>query len=443
MDTKKLDTGSRDAISFLPDEILSDILSLLPIKQAVSTSVLSKNWRNIFRLVDYLDFDYSVSVHPEKGEPKRGERFKEYLDRTQRDSPIIKFSLERHVGDHNEMAYVSSWISDAVEHGVLEVDVSVKPRLGMLFMPCELFTSKTLVKLTLGTQVQCDIPSYVLLPSLKILIIETIFFASKDLSDVLIAGCPVLEELFVRHEEMDSHPYYISSRTIKKLSVQYRGCDVYYESGLSFDAPSLVSFDYSDHALYEYTPVNFGSLVEARVDIRYNRKVVKPDISGLMIGISNIETLHLSPASADTISRCVSRHGLLLLMFNNLVSLSFGSNNERGWKLLPYLLEKSPKLETLIIQSLNVYASYIPIHLNQVKLMHILGYQGTVQELKHLKTFIGRMQCLELVLLELAEGVVVDDGKILQLHRDLNHASRKCSIQVHDRSRISHLSLDT
>ena len=299
MDTKKLDTGSRDAISFLPEEILSDILSLLPIKQAVSTSVLSKNWRNIFRLVDYLDFDYSVSVHPEKGEPKRGERFKEYLDRTQRDSPIIKFSLERHVGDHNEMAYVSSWVSDAVEHGVLEVDVSVKPRLGMLFMPCELFTSKTLVKLTLGTQVQCDIPSYVLLPSLKILIIETIFFASKDLSDVLVAGCPVLEELFVRHEEMDSHPYYISSRTIKKLSVQYRGCDVYYESGLSFDAPSLVSFDYSDHALYEYTPVNFGSLVEARVDIRYNRKVVKPDISGLMIGISNIETLHLSPASAD------------------------------------------------------------------------------------------------------------------------------------------------
>lgn len=73
----------------------------------------------------------------------------------------------------------------------------------------------------------------------------------------------------------------------------------YYESGLSLDAPSLVSFDYSDHALYEYTPVNFGSLVEARVDIRYNRKVVKPDISGLMIGISNIETLHLSPASTD------------------------------------------------------------------------------------------------------------------------------------------------
>ncbi|KAJ4896977.1 F-box family protein [Raphanus sativus] len=338
------------------------------------------------------------------------------------------------------MAYVGSWIRDAVEHGVLEVDVSINTGLGVSML-CELLTSKTLVKLRLGTQVYGELPSHVLLPSLKILIIETIFFESKDLSDVLVAGCPVLEELFVRHEEMEAHPYYISSRTIKKLSVQYSGRED-YESGLSLDAPSLVSFDYSDHALYEYTPVNFGSLVEARLDIRYSKEVDKPDISGLMIGISNIETLHLSPASADTVSQCVSRHGLLIPMFNNLVSLSFGSNNERGWKLLPHLLKKSPKLETLIIQSLNT-SDRVLIPLNKAKVLHILGYQGTVLELKHLKSFIGRMKCLEHVRLELAEGVVVDDGKILQIHKDLNHASWNCSIQVHDRSRILHLSLDT
>ncbi|XP_048632610.1 F-box/LRR-repeat protein At1g06630 [Brassica napus] len=64
----------------------------------------------------------------------------------------------------------------------------------------------------------------------------------------------------------------------------------------------------------------------------------------------------------QTISRCVSRHGLLLPMFNNLVSLSFGSKNERGWKLLPYLLEKSPKLETLIIQVCIISNDYICIY---------------------------------------------------------------------------------
>lgn len=56
------------------------------------------------------------------------------------------------------------------------------------------------------------------------------------------------------------------------------------------------------------------------------------------------------------ISRCV-KHGLVLPVFNNLVTLSFGSRNKRGWKLLPYLVKQSPKLETLIIQVMLLFFS--------------------------------------------------------------------------------------
>ncbi|CAF2113048.1 unnamed protein product [Brassica napus] len=87
--------------------------------------------------------------------------------------------------------------------------------------------------------------------------------------------------------------------------------------------------------------------------------------------ISNVEILHLSPGSADVISRCVE-DGLVLPVFKNLVKLYFGSNNKRGWKLLPYLIKQTPKLETLIIQGLEGYAGNATIRPFQVKVDELL-----------------------------------------------------------------------
>ncbi|CAH8269236.1 unnamed protein product [Arabidopsis lyrata] len=369
-------------------------------------------------LVDSFDFDGSVLLLPHNDKRERGESFRNFLDRTQCDSPIKKFVLKRHIGDDSEMAYVGSWIYDVVERGVLEVDLSFKTEIE-ISLPCQLFTSKTLVKLTLGTQIFIGVevlPPDMCLPALKILFINSIFF-EYDMCRLLLTSCPVLEELSVRHEDYIGTPFCISNHSIKKLSVHYDAeSEIDFMSGLSFDTPSLVFLDYFDYALNEYTPINLEALVEARLDIH-------------QLGHSS----SAYKCVCLVICRCII-HGLLLPVFNNLVNLSFGSKSTkqgRGWKLLPKLLELSPKLETLIIQGLNGYTGDVFMPLNHLKVLHILGYGGTSQELKHLRSFLGKTECL----VNVKEAVVDNDIIILKTKKELmmlldTSVSPKCQIKV-------------
>ena len=319
MESNKLD------ISCLPPEVLVEILSLLPTKLAASTSLLSKKWRYLFALVHSLDFDDTVLLQPppEEGREELKESFRNFVDRRLAlqcgcGSRIKKFSLTYLVTNNSDVVDERRWISSVVERGVLEVDVTLRPRWlgpvhtdevhGNCFLPYHLFRSKTLVKLRLGTDTNVGkLPPDVFLPALKSLFLDTIMFDDQDLSDVLLPGCPMLEELTVVHKT-DFYPNYrISSQTIKKLTVFY--CyDFGIDDGsrISFDAPSVVSLNYTDYALYEYPLVNLGSLVKAKLDISYSKTNIKrPDLSGLLVGISNVETLHLSPDSTDVSLLCV------------------------------------------------------------------------------------------------------------------------------------------
>ena len=211
MDSNKLGIGSRDAISCLPQEVLGEILSLLPTKLAASTSLLSKKWRHVFRLVHTLDFDDIDFLQPEVGKeewPVIRESFRHFVDRTlalQRGSSINKFSLTYQVTNNSDAVYMRRWIRNVVERCVLEVDLRVMPGRnwawldvddvhGKCLLPCHLFRSKTLVKLSLGTNTNIGkLPLDVSLPALKSLSIDSIVFAYKDPCDVLLPGCPMLE----------------------------------------------------------------------------------------------------------------------------------------------------------------------------------------------------------------------------------------------------------
>ncbi|CAH8337294.1 unnamed protein product [Eruca vesicaria subsp. sativa] len=404
MDAKRFNC-SRDSISSLPDEILSKILSLITsTKQAASTSILSKRWRYLFTftLVDNLDLDDSDSQSVHDVFP---ESFKNFVDRTllQTLNPINKLSLQCHVGKEDDLqkACVSRWITNAVNLSASELDLRIKDK-GIHYLPPSLFASVSLVKLTIGTKLYLGtIPPNVSLPSLKTLFIDTVFFEYGDLCDVLLAGCPVLEELTVHHHDFSATPHTIASQTVKRLSVHYDSpFDVECCSFMSFDLPNLLFLEYSHCALSEYIQVNLESLVDAKLDLYPEKKAgERPDVTNLIRGMRHVHTLHLSPVSVDVIY-CYCWDGLPV--FNNLVSLSMGITNKQGCKLLAYLLNQSPKLETLIIQDLNYYTRSVPMPQNKVKMLHILHYYGTALELK---TFLQEFDCLAMVQVHVAEAV--------------------------------------
>lgn len=71
-----------DRISNLPDNVRGHILSFLPTKHAVGSTILSRKWQNIFTLITNFDFDDKVMFY--RSSTARSEflySFKDFVDR--------------------------------------------------------------------------------------------------------------------------------------------------------------------------------------------------------------------------------------------------------------------------------------------------------------------------------------------------------------------------
>ncbi|CAH8267453.1 unnamed protein product [Arabidopsis lyrata] len=447
MGSKKLNTCCVASMNRLPDELLVQILSLLPTKQAASTSVFSKRWRTLFAFRHDLDFDDSIFWHPEEGKQDRDdiqESFRSFVDRTlalQGGAPINKCSLKcgNEHDDEPDDVHVDRWISNALELGVSELHLCLSSVTRHLF-PSNIFSSTTLVKLTLGTKLSIhSFPSDTSLPALKVLFLDSIWCDIEEFSGVFLAGCPALEDLTIQHN--DSFPGMtgvISSKTIKRLSISYNYADyVEFCSIYALDTPNVVDLYYSCYARPWYSHCNLDSLAKATLDLRMleGEGVIDADVTELINGIHNVKTLHLTFSSVEVISVCCKGG---LPVFENLVDLVFLGNIGQGWKvLLPLLLENSPNLKTLVLSALDHWTyryCFVGIRItpkNQVKMLSIMQYEGSAKELKQISHFLLKMECLEV--LKVYAAAAINDSKKIQLTEDLlklPRASSKLKIQV-------------
>ncbi|EOA25196.1 hypothetical protein CARUB_v10018507mg, partial [Capsella rubella] len=403
----------------LPDDLLVQILSFLPSKEASSTSLLCKRWRTLFALSPNLDFDNFILLLPKYNRTYSEKSFNDFVDHIlalHGCNNIKKVSVKLRYTHQDNIHDGDRWICNALEHGVSELHLLIKSPWLECSVPSKVFTSTTMVKLSLGTifsNQHCPrLPSDTYLPSLKVLSLASFWFWGCELLNELLAACPLLEDLTIRYKIIQGHSYIISSKSIKKLSVTIY-CSHYADCSciIKLDTPSVVDLYYFDYHGLESPQCHLDdSLAKATLDLHFldYHDDKSTDVTDLISGIRNVKTLHLTSSTAEVISLCYTRE---LPMFNNLVDLVF-SSRKQGWKvLLPLLLERAPNLKTLVLSFTRIPPN------NQIKKLSIMKFQGNPRELKHISHFLLKLECLEVV--KVYVTAKMDNPKKMQLTEDL------------------------
>ncbi|KAL1059520.1 hypothetical protein V6Z11_1Z032500 [Gossypium hirsutum] len=189
-----------DRISSFPDPILYHILSFLPIKEAVRTSIISTKWRYLFASISTIKFDgYSMSDHG--------------FD-------------------------ISGWICAALCRGVKEIDLQLSYLEDIL--PAVLFTCHSLVTLKLDATLhfrdsffdlaftECDFYNIrkinIQIPSFKRLILDFDLGESRDLNYVVVINAPNL--VYFQYADLVAQGYTLSTmKSLEKAHITICGCD--------------------------------------------------------------------------------------------------------------------------------------------------------------------------------------------------------------------------
>ncbi|KAG5373627.1 hypothetical protein IGI04_043057 [Brassica rapa subsp. trilocularis] len=361
-----------DRISDLPDEILHHIGSFLSAKEAAFATLLSKRWRTLFTIIPNLHFSGSLTR-------AGGGRFKDFADGVLAlpvSSRVRTFSLKcKHVARSQKTTLLLSGVQEPKHHG--------SPRDGdyMFGKWCSTVSSTTLKRLTIRRM-----------------------------------------EWF-SYDETDEENIRVDSR-----------CLTHEFDNVSFHTPALTYLEYSDYVPKEYLSVNLDSLVEANLNLwvdeegvwrPYHATTFNP--MTLINGLKHVAILSLTSEAVemfDVLNESIP-------MFVMVSQLSLGLS-ERCWFSLTNVIKKFPNLKTLIIEgSLHYdYSEYSCLLSCPVEVLKINEYYGSVNELEQTKHFLGKLPCLELVVVCARETSSEAKLQIMAELLMIPRASSKCKIQL-------------
>ncbi|KAG7534464.1 Leucine-rich repeat 2 [Arabidopsis thaliana x Arabidopsis arenosa] len=374
----------RDRLSQLPDDFLLQILSWLPTKDVMVTSLLSKRWRFLWTLVPRLNYDLRLhdNTYP---------RFSQFVDRSLllHKAPTLE-SLNISIGSvcYTAEKDVGVWVRIGVDRFVRELNISYCSGEEPIRLPKCLFTCTTLAVLKLENVSLVDASCYVCFQSVKTLHLLDVKYLDDQSLPRIISSCSSLEDLVVQRCPGDNVKVVsITAPCLKTLSLHkssqaFEGDD----DGFLIDAPKLKRVDIEDYWGGFCYIENMPEVVEANVDVIYK------NTEKLLGSLTSVKRLALCLITSDAAYPAGT-------VFSQLVHLELCTCAPRWWDLLTRLFEDSPKLRVLKLRQKHIRRAPSPracwkqpVSLPKCLLFHLETfkwelYEGS-QKQKEVATFI-------------------------------------------------------
>ncbi|XP_027926482.1 putative FBD-associated F-box protein At5g56440 [Vigna unguiculata] len=388
-----------DRISQLPDVLLLQILSLLPTKQAVVTGILAKRWRPLWPAVSVLDLDDESS--PESRHGPAGFAEFVYSVLLLHDAPAIQRFRLRCANPNSSARDIATWLCHVARRRVERVELSLSLSR-YVALPRRLFNCDTVSAMKLNGVFLNALASFsVRLPLLRALHVgDRVLFGCHDYVVKLLAGCPALEDLVLESTYNDACGGVVCAEGNFELSLKH--------------------------------------LTRAKIGFSWKERCLK---SMLLIfqALSHVRCLSLSPCTVACLKHA---SGIDIPMFDKLTQLeiSFGSYS---WDLLANLLQRSHKLEVLVInkesqkygkgqESRWSHPLLVPECLLHLKTFCLREYQGLETELDFVGYIMQNARVLETMTIYLSSSLSSEEK--LQIRRHLSILQRNfetCQIVFH------------
>lgn len=385
------DSSKLDLISDLPQSIIESILSRLPIREAVTTSILSSKWRYRWSSITHLVFDDEcVTSSNDRGLIEH--KLINFITRALflHQGPIHKFQLR--TSYLQSCPDIDQWILFLSRKDIKELVLELGESEWIQVPSC-LFNCKKLIHLELF---RCELEPPPMFKGFLYLKSLTLFqvYDATDAIESLISSCPLLENLSLSYNDsltLNIHApnlkYLCLEGEFKDICLEYTpllvvmsvamyiteesadlgeqgsGCNfikllggvphleeligrIYFTKYLSIgDYPGKHSITYSRLKIIELCQVSFEDMKEILVVLHLitnSPNLEELRISGSSNTLAAIEAIDLDFWEKECPMRCSCER-------LRVVKMTEMSGVRHEMEFIKFLLEKSPMLEVMSI----------------------------------------------------------------------------------------------